>query len=68
MRYREGMTPDSLGAPAGTEMLVFTAVLGLIIGLACIGMGWRGRFMWLKIWGFGLTLASLVYLVYLLIG
>jgi hypothetical protein len=49
-------------------MLVFTAVLGLIIGLVCIGLGWQGRFMWLKVWGLGLTLASLVYLVHLLAG
>ena len=68
MRYREGLTPGSLGAPAGTDMLVFTAVLGLIIGLVCVAMGWRGRFMWLKVWGLGLTVASLGYLAHLLAG
>lgn len=66
MRYREGPTPGSLGAPAGIEMLVFTAVLGLIIGLVCLAMGWRGRFLWLRVWGLGLTVASVGYLVHLL--
>jgi len=66
VRYREGPTPGSFGAPAGTGMLVFTALLGLIIGLICLAMGWRSRFLWLRVWGFGLAAASAGFLLRLL--
>jgi len=47
-------------------MLVFTALLGLIIGLICLAMGWRSRFLWLRVWGFGLAAASAGFLLRLL--
>ena len=44
-------------------MLNFTVALALIIGLALLWLGRRGRVLWLQLWSAGLVLFSIVYLV-----
>ena len=44
-------------------MLVFAVVLGLLIGIVLFALGRRGRIMWLTVWGGGLVLVSVAYLV-----
>lgn len=63
MRYRIGTSPEEAGSP---ELLIFAgaAAFGLVIGVGFVVFGWRGRQMWLTVWGAGLVLASLAYLGY----
>jgi hypothetical protein len=68
MRYRIGETSQQVGPPISGEMLVFAVVLGLLIGIVLFGLGLRGRIMWLTVWGGGLVLASVTYLVSFFLG
>ena len=63
MRYRIGEELQQAGPTISGETFVFAVVLGLLIGVALFALGLRGRIMWLTVWGGGLVLVSVVYLV-----
>lgn len=68
MRYREGQEiPENIEPHIGDASMAFTAVLGLFIGIALTVLARKGKVMWLTVWGAGLVLISIVYLVYLAI-
>lgn len=56
MRYKEGELP--LAQNASDDMLVFTAVLGFVIGFVLIYLGRLGKQMWMRVWGAGLVIMS----------
>ena len=59
-RYREGEIPkEQLAVHASDDMLVLTAVLGVLIGIALTILGRKGKVMWMWVWGIGLILCSL---------
>ena len=61
MRYREGQSPDSALAGSGTEdVLIFTLVLGIVFGLVLLGLGIKGKQIWLITWSIGLVVVSIV--------
>lgn len=67
MRYLEqSQTPSQppLYAEAGTlqDMLLFTVVLALFIGIALLWLGRHGRVMWLTVWSAGLIVSSILYI------
>ena len=64
MRYRIGEAPGELGEPVGHGVLVGGAILSLVIGIGFIFVGLRSRHYWMSIWGTGLSLCSVAYLVY----
>ncbi len=68
MRYRIGEELQQAGPPISGETLIFAVVLGLLIGVILFGLGLRGRQMWLAVWGGGLVLASVIYLVSFSLG
>jgi hypothetical protein len=68
MRYRIGETTQQVGPPVSGEALVFAVVLGLLIGVVLFGLGLRGRIVWLTVWGGGLVLISVTYLVTFSLG
>ncbi len=43
-------------------MLNFTVALALIIGIALLWLGRRGRVLWLQVWSAGLVVISIGYL------
>ncbi len=64
MRYREGQEPDP-HYPYGKsthQAMDFSFVLGIVIGLALLWMGFKGRILWLKVWSAGLVALSIYYL------
>lgn len=66
MRYREGQEiPDSIAPHIGDGSMAFAAALGLFIGIILSILAKKGKQLWLLIWGIGLVLASLVYLVFI---
>lgn len=68
MRYREGMVVDGKPAQVNETMLVATAGFGLLTGVLMLIAGIRARLLWMIVWGFGLVLASLVYISYSIIS
>jgi hypothetical protein len=58
MRYREGESLP-LASSASDDMLLLTAVLGVLIGLILTYMGRRGKQLWMAVWGVGLVLISI---------
>lgn len=63
MRYRVGAGPDS-GAQATDDMLLFTMILSLIIGIVLIWLARHGRQMWLMAWSVGLVIVSVAYMAW----
>ena len=60
MRYREGEIPkEQLAVHASDDMLLLTAVMGVLIGLALTILGRKGKQMWMWVWGIGLILCSI---------
>lgn len=64
MRYRIGETAGQPGQPVGEGILTGGAVLSAVVGIGFVVAGLRSRHYWMSIWGTGLTLSSLIYLVY----
>ena len=61
MRYQDdGTIPaERLAQHASDDMLLLTAVLGVLIGIALTVMGKKGKQLWMHVWGIGLIIASL---------
>lgn len=64
MRYREGSEQLPLYSESAglNDMLLFTVVLGLMIGIILTTLGYKGKQIWLTVWAGGLVICSLVYL------
>lgn len=64
MRYRESQNGDiiipenELTSNASDGMLLLTAVLGFLIAIVFIIGGWKGRQMYIWVWGIGLLFVS----------
>ena len=62
MKYKEGeIPPEMLAKYASNDMLLFTAVIGLLVGVIMFCIGRYGRQMWIWSWGALLSFCS-VYL------
>ncbi len=61
MRYRIGDDPTS-GTTVTDDMLLFTVIFSLVIGILLIWMARRGRQMRLVVWSAGLVLSSIAYI------
>jgi len=60
MRYKEGEIPaQQLAKHASDDMLLLTAVLGVLIGIVLTVLGRKGKQMWMWVWGLGLIVVSL---------
>jgi hypothetical protein len=67
MRYRIGTEPGPEGLPLDQGAFTTIAVLSLLIGFGFVYAGVRSRHYWLATWGSGLCLASVGYLLYLVL-
>lgn len=67
MRYREGNIPENIGPLITNEPLVFTAVLGLLMGIGFVIAGVKARQIWLALWGAGLVISSVIYIGYVML-
>jgi hypothetical protein len=61
MRYKAGeaIPKEHLASHASDDMLMLTAILGVLIGIAITVIGRKGKQMWMWVWGIGLVLVSL---------
>jgi|TARA_B100002003_G_scaffold109734_1_gene101614 hypothetical protein len=59
MRYKEGEIPkEQLAVHASDAMLLLTAFIGVLIGIALTVLGRKGKQMWMWVWGLGLVACS----------
>ena len=65
MRYRTDQGPNEAYpfSESMHQMLTLTMALSILIGIAFIVAGTKGKILWMKVWGAGLLLLSLAYLV-----
>lgn len=62
MRYKDGeviIPKEQMAIHSSDDMLLLTAVLGILIGLALTFLGGKGKQMWMWVWGIGLMLCSI---------
>lgn len=62
MRYQEGTDPSQTAYAGTQEMLVGSAVYGLLVGIGLFAAGLKTRQLWMVFWGALLTVSSLAYL------
>jgi hypothetical protein len=65
MRYRIGETPGEQGFAADLWVFNGLAILSFLLGIGFVLAGIRSKHYWLSIWGAGLSLSSVIYLVYI---
>lgn len=68
MRYRIGETPPEAGAGLEAGSFIGIAVLSIVIGIGFVIAGIRSRHYWMAIWGSGLVIASIAYILYVLLS
>ena len=61
MRYKDDQALEGykLAQHSSDDMLLLTAVLGVLIGFILSYMGKRGNQLWMLVWGIGLIIASI---------
>jgi hypothetical protein len=67
MRYRIGETPAEAVMSLDQGAFLAIALLSLAIGAGFVFAGKRSHHYWMAIWGTGLTLASLGYIILVII-
>ena len=68
MRYRDTGDYQNSGVPVDDNLVFFSIILGIVMGIAFVGFGIKVKRYWLVIWGVGLVLASLSYFVMRMLG
>lgn len=68
MRYRDTGDYQNLGVPVDDNLVFFSIILGIILGVGFVAAGLRVKRYWMVIWGIGLILASLSYFVMRYLG
>ena len=68
MRYRDTGDYQNLGVPVDDNLIFFSVILGIIMGIGFVIAGFKVKRHWMTIWGIGLILASLSYFVMRMLG
>lgn len=63
MRYRDTGDYQNLGVPVDDNMVFFSVILGIFMGIGFVVAGIKVKRYWMTIWGIGLIFASLSYFV-----
>ena len=66
MRYRISDNPDELGPPLDQGAFLAIAALSFFIGIGLVIAGMRSKHYWMAIWGTGLSLSSVIYIIYVI--
>ena len=68
MRYRDTGDYQNLGVPVDDNLIFFSIILGIVLGVGFITFGIKVKRYWMVIWGAGLILASLSYFIMRMLG
>ena len=66
MRYRTGEDAAHAALNATDHTLMLTAILSLAIGVVLVLLARRGQQLWLAVWSWGLLVASIAYIGWML--
>lgn len=66
MRYRIGESPTEPVMSLDQGAFQLLAVLSLAIGVGFVFAGMRSRHYWMAIWGTGLALSSIGYIIFVM--
>ena len=66
MRFRIGETPNEPLMSLDQGAFLAIALLSLAIGIGFVFAGIRSRHYWMAIWGTGLALSSLGYIIFVM--
>ncbi len=66
MRYRITDNPGESAPPLDQGSFLAIAVLSLLIGIGFIVAGMRSKHYWMAIWGTGLSLSSIAYIIFVI--
>ena len=66
MRYRIADNPGESPPPIDQGSFLAIAVLSLLIGIGFIVAGMRSKHYWMAIWGTGLSLSSIAYIIFVI--
>ena len=64
MRYKIDSTTGLPMSETSPGMLAATVVLALLIGIALLYLGKKGRQLWIVVWSVGLIICSVLYLIW----
>ncbi len=64
MRYKIEETTGLPYTETSPGMLAFTVAIALVVGIALLVLGKRGRQTWLTVWSAGLIICSIAYLIW----
>ena len=59
MRYSDDIPREQLAMHASDNMLLFTAVLAVVIGIILVILGRKGKQLWMVVWSIGLIICSI---------
>ena len=68
MRYRDTGDYQNLGVPVDDNLIFFSVLLGIVLGVGFIVFGIKVKRYWMVIWGAGLIMASCSYFVMRMLG
>lgn len=60
MLYPDNIPADQVTHNVHDNMLLFTAVLAIIIGIILIYLGKKGKQLWMVVWSAGLIICSIL--------
>lgn len=63
MRYRDTGDYQNLGVPVDDNLVFFSIILGILMGIGFVIVGFKVKRHWMTIWGIGLLFAALSYFV-----
>ena len=67
-RYREGEIPGQLGPPVFDYLSAGTAAYSVLLGIGLVIAGRRFKQLWMVVWGAGLVVVSLGFVLALTLG
>jgi len=67
MRYRIGETPSDSALALDQGVFTSMAALSLVMGIGFVVAGMRSKHYWMATWGTGLTLSSIVYILFVIV-
>ena len=68
MRYRDTGDYTNLGTPVGDDLLLYTIIFSIFLGIGFVIAGFKVKRPWMITWGSGLVVASLSYFVMQMLG
>jgi len=67
MRIPENIPPEMMANNASNDMLMFTAIISVFIGIGLTWLGWHGKQLWMITWSIGLVICSVLLGVYMVL-